>query len=120
MNELRKTKTGGHAEETETSMILSHRPDLAHVERGKDQSGENQKRLAHLSNMFTGIWWYAQYPNHYAGDGSQASHEIGELLINSRAEQLAKLIRDLKEDVSIFELQQKFFNNSRKPLKTIQ
>ena len=60
MNELRKTKTGGHAEETETSMILSHRPDLAHVERRKDQSGKNQKRLAHLSIIYTVIWWYAQ------------------------------------------------------------
>jgi creatinine amidohydrolase len=120
VNALRKTKTGGHAGETETSMILSHRPDLAHVERGKDQSGENQERLAHLSNMYTGIWWYAQYPNHYAGDGSHASSEIGELLINNHAEQLAKLIRDLKTDDSIFKLQLEFFNKSKKPLKTKQ
>ena len=120
MNALRKTNTGGHAGETETSMILSHRPDLAHVEHGKDQSGENQKRLAHLSNMFTGIWWYAQYPNHYAGDGSQANHEIGELLINSSADQLARLIKDLKADDSIFNLQLEFFNKSKKPLKTKQ
>ncbi len=120
VNALRKTETDGHAGETETSMILSHRPDLTHIERGKDQSGENQKRLAHLSKMFTGIWWYAQYPNHYAGDGSQAGYEIGELLINSRAEQLAKLIGDLKKDDSIFELQREFFNKSKKPLKTKQ
>jgi len=52
VNELRKTTSGGHADETETSMILSHRPDLAHIERGKDQSGENLKRLDHLSSGY--------------------------------------------------------------------
>lgn len=117
---LRKTTIDQHAGETETSMILSHRPDLTHLERGKDQSGENQKRLAHLSYGYTGIWWYARYPNHYAGDGSHASREIGELLLNSRADQLAHLIRVFKEDNTILELQQEFFENTNKPLKTKQ
>jgi len=117
---LRKTTIDQHAGETETSMILSHRPDLTHLERGKDQSGENQKRLEHLFYGYTGIWWYARYPNHYAGDGSHASHEIGELLLNSRADQLAHLIKVLKEDNTILELQQEFFENTNKPLNTKQ
>jgi len=120
VNALRKTKTGGHAGETETSMMLSHRPDLTHVEQGKDQSGESQKRLSHLKYIYTGIWWYADYPNHYAGDGSEASQELGNLLIDSRAEQLAKLIKSLKEDDSISRLQQKFYKKSEKPLETKQ
>ncbi len=117
---LRKTKTDGHAGETETSMILSHRPDLAHVELGKDQSGENLARLDHIPYIFTGIWWYARYPNHYAGDGSEADKKIGELLINSRAEQLVELIRAIKKDDTIFKLQEKFFRQSEQPLKTGQ
>ena len=117
---LRKTTIDQHAGETETSMILSHRPDLTHLERGKDQSGENQKRLEHLFYGYTGIWWYARYPNHYAGDGSHASHEIGELLLNSRADQLAHLIKVFKEDNTILELQQEFFENTNKPLNTKQ
>ncbi len=120
VNALRKTNTGGHAGETETSMMLAHRPDITHVEQGKDQSGEDQKRLSHLSRMYTGIWWYAQFPNHYAGDGSKASEEIGNLLINSRAKQLAQLIRDLKKDDSISRLQQEFYRQSEKPLETQQ
>lgn len=117
---LRKTTEDGHAGETETSTILSHRPDLAHVERGSEQSGENLKRLDHLPSTFTGIWWYARYPNHYAGDGSQANSKIGELLINSEAEQLAGLIRLLKEDKALLELQEEFFERSENPLKTRQ
>ncbi len=117
---LRKTTTGGHAGETETSMILAHRPDLAHVERGADQSGESQERLEHLTFGYTGIWWYAQYPNHYAGDGSEANREIGELLLNSRASQLAELIRILKKDKAILKLQREFFDKSENPLKTRQ
>lgn len=117
---LRKTTDGGHAGETETSMILALRPELAHVERGKDQSGENLKRLEHIPNIFTGIWWYARYPNHYAGDGSQANPEIGELLFTSRADQLANLIKTLKKDNAILRLQREFFENAEKPLKTKQ
>ncbi|UCH63289.1 MAG: creatininase family protein [Fidelibacterota bacterium] len=117
---LRKTTTGGHAGETETSMILAHRPDLAHVERGADQSGENLERLEHLRHGYTAIWWYAQFPNHYAGDGSEANREIGELLLNGQATQLAELIRILKKDKTIMKLQREFFDKSENPLKTRQ
>jgi len=117
---LRKTTTGGHADEVETSMLLSHRPDLVHVDRAASQSGEDQNRLSGLSNGYTGIWWYAKYPNHYAGDGSQANKEIGELVINSRASQLAGLIKTLKSDDTIQELQDKFYSESENPLDTKQ
>jgi len=117
---LRKTTTGGHAGEMETSMLLAHRPDLAHVDRGKDQSGEDLNRLAHLPFGYTGIWWYAKYPNHYAGDGSVASREIGDLILNNRAGQLVQLIRALKKDETILELQQRFFDAATNPLETKQ
>jgi len=120
VKKLRKTTTGGHAGETETSTMLVHRPDLVHVDRGKDQSGEDQKRLENLPYGYTGIWWYAKYPNHYAGDGSHASREIGELLINSDVVQLVELIKVLKTDDRILELQQRFYNEAGKPLETKQ
>jgi len=120
VKKLRKTTTGGHAGEMETSMMLVSRPDLVHMDRAKEQSGEDLKRLEHLSYTYTGIWWYAQYPNHYAGDGSYASREIGELLINSQVDQLVELIKILKTDDSILELQDRFFNETEKPLETKQ
>ncbi len=30
-------------------------------------------RLAHLPGAYSGIWWYANYPDHYAGDASYAT-----------------------------------------------
>lgn len=117
---LRKTTTGGHADEEETSMMLSHREDLVFMDRGKEQSGEDLDRLNGLSNMYTGIWWYAKYPNHYAGDGSEASQEIGNLILDTEAKQLAKLISTMKKDNRILELQQKFYNESAHPLERKQ
>jgi creatinine amidohydrolase len=117
IEQLRKTKTGGHADETETSMMLSHRPDLVHTEKASEESGEDLNRLEGLPYFYTGIWWYAKYPNHYAGDGSQANKEIGDLIINSEAAQLVALVQHLKKDNRILELQQKFFQDAQNPLK---
>lgn len=117
---LRKTKGGGHADEIETSMIYSHRPDLVHPERAGEQSGKDLDRLASIKNAYTGIWWYAKFPNHYAGDGSHASKEIGELTINSSVNQLVNLIKTLKSNHAILELQDEFYNKAENPLKTTQ
>jgi creatinine amidohydrolase len=112
IKKLRKTTTGGHADEVETSMMLAFRPDLVHVERAGDQSGADQQRLKHLPFANTGIWWYARYPNHYAGNGSDAKKEIGELMLNSRVEQLVTLIREFKKDTTVRALQNEFFNKT--------
>ena len=76
---LRQTKTGGHADEMETSMMRFIRPDLVKAELAGTQSGQNQKRLAEVPSQYTGIWWYAQYPNHYAGDATKSSVELGKV-----------------------------------------
>ena len=120
IEKLRETKTGGHAGETETSMMQAARPDLVRIDRANEQSGKDLARLKHIPSKYTGIFWYAQYPNHYAGDGSYGKPELGELLINSRAEQLAELIKTLKTDNTILDLQERFYQECQDPLKTKQ
>jgi len=66
------------------------------------------------------VWWYAQYPNQYAGDGTKSSVELGKLMIDSDAAQLVKLIRNLKQNNKIEELQQQFYQQSANPLGTRQ
>src|SRR3954471_7687472 len=56
-----------HAGERETSVLLYMRPDLVKMDSAAIQSGANQKRLL-IPNVYTAIWWYASYPNHYAGE----------------------------------------------------
>jgi creatinine amidohydrolase len=117
---LRQTKTGGHADEMETSMMRFIRPDLVKSELAGTQSGENQKRLADVPFQYTGIWWYAQYPNHYAGDATKSSAELGKLIVESDAVQLAQLIKKLKSSNKIEELQNQFYKESSNPLNTKQ
>ena len=117
---MRKTGGGDHAGETETAMMLAHRPDLVHLEQAAQQSGSDQKRLQDLPDAYTGIWWYAKFPNHYAGDGSAANRELGELLLNDQVDKLVKMIRAVKEDAKAIELQNRFFDEAEKPLKTKQ
>ncbi len=114
---LRKTTTGGHADEEETSVLLSHRPDLVHTEYAAQESGADLDRLKGLDHAYTGIWWYAKYPNHYAGDGSHADPRIGELLLNTEAKQLAELLRKLKKDDRPLELMREFYGRSAQPTK---
>ncbi len=117
---LRTTTTGGHADEEETSMMLIAREDLVHADRATRQSGEDQARLKDLPYGYTGIWWYAKYPNHYAGDGSTPNKEIGKLIIDNSASQLVELIRYLKENDRIRELQDQFYGEGREPTNTRQ
>lgn len=112
---LKKSALDGHAGEEETSMMYVIRPDLVNVTAAKSQSGADQARLR-VPFGYTGIWWYARYPNHYAGDGSMFSRELGETLLNTDAAQLAELIRYLKKDNSIKDLQEEFYRRSSDPL----
>ena len=117
---LRKTPVDMHAGEVETSTVLAHRPDIAHPERAREQSGADQARLEGLKDAYTAIWWYARFPNHYAGDGSPANAELGNLVLDNQADQLAAMIRAVKADTKVLELQQRFFDEAEKPLQTPQ
>lgn len=114
-SELRKTTMGGHADEVETSTLLAHRPELVHLAEAGKESGADQNRLGGIPYFYTGIWWYARYPNHYAGDGSNGSRELGELYLASESAQLARLVKVLKADDSVQTLQDKFNEKTQHP-----
>ncbi len=115
---MKKTKTGGHADEEETAMMLSHRPELVHLDQANTQSGTDLARLADLPNLFTGIWWFARFPNHYAGDGAPAQAELGKLIIEHEVDQLVKMIVSVKADNKVLQLQQEFYDKAEHPLET--
>lgn len=82
----------------------------------KNESGLDQDRLKGLPYGYTGIWWYAKYPNHFASDVAQPDEKLGKLLIEKEANQLAELIKFMKKDSSIEKLQEEFFRRSQNPL----
>jgi len=120
IRQMRKTTMEMHAGEGETSTMMAHRPDLAHAERAKQQSGEDQGRLKGIEGLYAGIWWYARFPNHYAGDGTLATKELGETMIQAQVSQLIKVLQQIKRDDRILELQERFFGEAENPLATRQ
>ncbi len=111
---------GMHAGNSETAMVMAIDPSLVHTNRANQQTGNDEARMNHLKNVFTGIWWYARFPNHYSGDGSKANAEAGELLLNNASEQLIEVLKSIKSDEKVPELYQQFYNEAENPLKTKQ
>ena len=115
-----KSASDSHAGEGETSDTLISRPDLVHVDRASSQSGADLNRLDLPAGVYTPIWWYAKFPNHYGGDGSVASKELGEFDMKAAAARVANVIRAVKADQTTPRLQREFYENSRQPLETKQ
>jgi creatinine amidohydrolase len=117
ISDLKKASRDGHAGEEETSMMYFIRPDLVDTEAIGLESGASQGRLDRMPFGYSGIGWYARYPNHYAGDPAQPDARLGELLVTKDADQLAELIRYLKHDNTLEQLQQEFYDRTVNPLK---
>ena len=98
-------------------MMYYINPALVDQDALKNESGSDQGRLNKLRFGYTGIWWYAKYPNHFASDVNTPNKRLGELLINSDAGELAVLIKFLKKDNTIQQLQEEFFKRAENPLK---
>jgi creatinine amidohydrolase len=112
---LKKAKLDGHAGEEETSMMYFIAPSFVDQAALKSESGLDQDRLSKLPFGYTGIWWYAKYPNHFASDVNTPNKRLGELLVRSDGEQVAELIKFLKTDNSIQKLQEEFFKKAQNP-----
>ena len=116
-----KGKTeGGHAGESETAHTLISRPDLVHLDRASSQSGADLNRLDLPPGVYTGIWWYAKYPNHYAGDGSQENRELGKFDMDAWAAAVANALQAIKSDQVSPRLQQEFYQGAGQPNSTRQ
>jgi creatinine amidohydrolase len=109
-----------HAGEVETSNMLIARPDLVHQERAGEESGADQKRDPLPGSVYTGIWWYSRFPNHYAGKGSAATKELGAFDQKEWSRQIAEALRAIKADQASLRLQNEFYEQSQHPLDTKQ
>ena len=113
--------TDMHAGESETSVSMIARPDLVHLDRAKLESGADQGRLKALpEGLYTGIWWYARFPNHYAGDGAVASRELGDFEAKTWINTVVQTIKAVKADQESLRLQNQFYEQSKHPLETPQ
>ncbi len=116
IEQKRKTDWGGHADEVESSTIMAIRPDLVKLERAGKEDGRPRKHLQDLIGAETAMWWYADFPEHYAGDGAPANAELGELALEGSAEGLVEILRSVKRDEVAPRLQAEFFAKAENPL----
>jgi len=107
-----------HAGQSETSTMMISHPELVHVDRATSESGADQKRLNLPSDVYTGIWWYARFPNHYSGEGALATKELGEFEMNAWINAIAAAIRAARADDQSLRLQNEFYEKSKHPLDT--
>ncbi|MCX7590939.1 MAG: creatininase family protein [Kiritimatiellae bacterium] len=106
-----ETAEHGHACECETSITLANYPGLVRMERVPSGKvvGAARNRLAHLPPTFCGIAWYANYPDHYAGDARTASAKKGRFLRQLIVDSLAEYIAAVKSDSIVPGLECEFF-----------
>jgi creatinine amidohydrolase len=100
--------------------MLIARPDLVHLDRATQQSGADQHRQSLPGSVYTGIWWYARFPNHYAGQGEAANKELGAFDQKQWSLQIAEALKAIKADTASLQLQNQFFQDAQHPLDTKQ
>ncbi len=98
-----------HAGEAETSILLYYRPDLMRMDRAANESGVDQKR-SELTDLYTPIWWYSSYPNHYAGEGDKATAEFGKFITDHEIASFIKALKEVKADTKTLQLQNEFYD----------
>ena len=112
--------TDYHAGEGETAHTMISAPGLVHMDRAQSESGADQARQHLPEGVYTGIWWYARFPNHYSGDGSLATKELGEYDTKAEVAGIEDVIRAVRADDVSARLQQQFYEDAKHPLETKQ
>jgi len=110
-----ETTEHGHACECETSVSLAIHPELVKMKAIPRRPATALRRLAHLPGVFTGVNWYSNYPDHYAGDARPATAEKGRRLLELAVDALAEYIAAVKADKVVPALQTEFFARAKHP-----
>jgi creatinine amidohydrolase len=110
---MRESSHGGHACESETSISLANHPDLVQKDRVPEVPAQPLGRMRDMPPTFTGIGWYSNYPEHYAGDARAASGKKGSALVGWMVDTLASYIAAVKADQVVPALESEFFARVR-------
>ena len=107
----------GHACEFETSTMLAISNDLIQMDKINVEETKAKHRLDHVKNttLYTGIGWYADYPNQIAGDPSNADVERGKYINEIIISRLAKAVKTIKEDETSLKLLNEYYQKHKNP-----
>ena len=109
-----------HAGENETANTMVSHPELVHIDRAKQESGGDQAHIKLPDDVYSGIWWYGRFPDHYSGDGSVARAELGQWNLDGWVGTIVEAVRAIKSDDASLRLQNEFYEKAKHPLDTKQ
>lgn len=109
---LLETTVHGHACEIETSVSLANHPELVKMDRVPKEPALPLGRMKHLPPTHSGIWWYSDYPDHYAGDARVSTIEKGQAMVRMLVGGLAEYIAAVKADEVVPALTKEFFRRA--------
>jgi creatinine amidohydrolase len=113
LEQVWESPVGEHADERESSLMMTFRPDLVKMDALGGRVAEPLARLDHIKPGQTSFDWYANYPEHYAGDARSASVEKGNAFSEAMIDGLARFISTVKNDTVVAELADEFFRRER-------
>jgi len=96
--ELMDSSYFGHAGEWETSLIMAMYPELVKMDALAGRTGYPLGRLKDFPKGRVSAGFYAEHPEHYAGDARTASREKGEQFVELLVAHVAEFIRAVKAD----------------------
>lgn len=107
----------GHACEFETSSFLDINPTLIKMNNIDADETKALHRLdkLHEATLYTGIGWYADYPNQIAGDPSNADSNRGKWINERNVNRLINAIRVVKEDQISLKLLNEYYSKHSNP-----
>ncbi len=108
---LLETEMHGHACECETSISLANYPHLVKMEYLRGRKAEPLGRYRNIpGGGRISARWYADFPEHYAGDATVATAEKGQKLRATIVNFLADYIRAVKNDDAVLDVLSEFYD----------
>lgn len=106
-----------HGGEMETSLMQHIAPQLVRRDLlGAPGRARERAPVLRHPGLANGLWWYARYPDHYAGDGNLGSADKGARLFTIYAGRVAAMLRAIKQDTEVAALAAEFNAASADPL----
>lgn len=103
----------GHACIFETSVTMYNFPDLVDINNIPQSASGRKGRMNSTPYTYSGFSWYADYPEHFAGDATGSNKDIGHRLVELYAGSLAEYIGMVKRDKALPALRKEFFQKER-------
>jgi creatinine amidohydrolase len=111
IKKIMETDFDYHAGEIETSLMMALFPDLVKSNCIPDAPANPRGRKKFPMGVMTPIDWYADFPDHYAGDARPSSAEKGKQILAVCVEYVVSVIRAIKEDTVVPGLMRKFYGS---------